>query len=174
MLKKVVVLLAALGGAFAIMMLTTRGTSFAVGTSLAVDQAPAAVWTALTAVEQWPRWWPGMEEAKVSPGWQPGAALTVVLKGNAEKSPATVEVVTAGRELAWRRPGVLGSTTRTTVKLDPAADGTLVSLESSIVGPQAFLAKFTGREEFVRYNRMVLEGLKSRLGAPVPAAGGAQ
>ena len=116
--------------------------AFAVADSLAVAYPPGAVWTVLTGVEQWPQWWPGVQGAKVDPALQVGATLTLLLAGNADRSPATVEAVTPARHLVWRRPGVLGSTVRTTLRLEPQGGGALVALESAIVGPQALLASY--------------------------------
>jgi len=162
MLKKLAVLLVLLGVAFALMMLTTRHTSFAVVDSLAVARPPEVVWAVLTEIEQWPQWWPGVQEARIAPAWQAGATMEILLKGNPDRSPATLETVAPGRQLAWRRPGVLGSIVRTTLGLEPQAEGTRVVLESAIVGPQAFLARFTGEEEFSRYHRQVLLSLQQQ------------
>jgi hypothetical protein len=49
------------------------------------------------------------------------------------------------------------------VVLEAATDGTRISLKSFIKGPQAFLAGFTGKEEFARYHEAVLVALKARL-----------
>jgi hypothetical protein len=48
-----------------------------------------------------------------------------------------------------------------------------VTLESSIRGPQAFLARFTGDEEFGKYHHRVLAALDAHLKkAPLPGRKG--
>jgi hypothetical protein len=169
MLKKVAVLAAILLIAFTVMLPATRSSRFAVETAVQISQPAAAVWGVLAAVPQWPAWWPGVAAARLSPGWQEGAALELVLQGNPERSPARITAFEPLQEMAWTRGGVLGSTTRTRVRLQPDAGGTLVRMESSIRGPQAFFARLTGRGEFEKYHQAVLAGLQRQL-LPVPSA----
>lgn len=161
MLKKVAVLAVFLGMAFGIMMLSTSEKTFEVENSLAIGRPASEIWPVLTDVERWQTWWPGMQKARLQPGWKEGAPLELILKGTPEKKAARVETVTAEKELTWVRCGVLKSVTRTSLRLEPVAGGTRVSLKSFIQGPQAFLAGFTGKEEFARYHEAVLAGLKA-------------
>jgi uncharacterized protein YndB with AHSA1/START domain len=161
MLKKATILAVFLAAAFAVMMLANREKEFSVGNSCLVDQPAGDLWQVLTAVELWPRWWPGMQKSSLSPSLRKGATLELVLRGNPQTTPARIESVVPERELAWSRGGVLGSLSRTTLSLKPVPGGTQVAIESRIHGPQAFLAGFTGREEFSRYHERVLAGLEA-------------
>ncbi|BCR04078.1 hypothetical protein DESUT3_11470 [Desulfuromonas versatilis] len=163
MLKKLAVLLVLLGVAFGVMMLTTRSSTFVVANSLGFAQSPEQIWPTLLAVEDWPRWWPGVEKAWLPQGWQRGASFELELRGTPTDQPASVSAMVEAKELAWRRPGVLGSYTLTTFKLVKMAEGTEVFLESSIHGPQAFLARITGRDEFGQYHDQVLGALRAFL-----------
>jgi len=173
MLNKTMILAAVLLVALAVMMLCSRGTTFSVGNTLAIEHPVSPVWQALVAVEEWPAWWPGMESAALSPEWREGAVLNLTLKGTPEKSGARVVSVLFEREVVWERDGILGSLTATTLRLDPLSGGVLVTLESSIRGPQAFLARFTGEEEFGAYHHRVLAALDAHLKkAPLPGRKG--
>lgn len=163
MLKKVAVLTGLLVMAFGVMMMTAGDRTFEVQNAVTINRPAVEIWPVLTEVEKWPAWWPGVQEARLSPGWRRGASLHLALKGTPEKKPATVDMVVDEREITWERPGILGSVTRTSVFLEPAPDGTRIKLMSFIEGPQAFLAAFTGREEFARYHEAVLGSLKARL-----------
>ncbi len=174
MLKKMLILVTLLVVAFAVMMLTTRSTTFTVGNTLAIEQPAPFIWQALVAVERWPSWWPGMEASALAPGWQEGAVLNLTLKGTPETSAARVVSVLPETELAWEREGVLGSVTATTLRLEPVSGAVLVTLESTIRGPQAFLARFTGEEQFGKYHQRVLAALSVHLKErPQPDTGGA-
>jgi hypothetical protein len=173
MLKKMLILAAVLLVALAVMMLSTRAATFSVGNTLAIEHPVSPVWQALVAVEEWPAWWPGMESAALAPEWREGAVLNLRLKGTPEKSGARVASVLFEKELVWERDGILGSVTATTLRLDPISGGVLVTLESSIRGPQAFLARFTGDEEFGKYHHRVLAALDAHLKkAPLPGRKG--
>ncbi len=163
MLKKLAVLLVLLGMAFGAMMLTTRSSTFVVANSLGIAQQPEVIWPVLVAVDDWPEWWPGVQKAHLPQGWRLGAPFELQLTGTPTPEPARVEAMVETKELAWRRAGVLGSYSLTTLKLVKMADGTEVFLESSIHGPQAFLARITGRDEFGKYHDQVLGALKSHI-----------
>jgi uncharacterized protein YndB with AHSA1/START domain len=163
MLKKVAIMAGLLSMAIGVLLVTFSDRTFAVKNDLTIDRPAMEIWPVLTDVEKWPAWWPGVREARLTPGWRKGATLDLVLKGRPEKDPATVETVLPAREMTWERPGILGSVTRTSVVLEAAPDGTRISLKSFIKGPQAFLAGFTGKEEFARYHEAVLVALKARL-----------
>lgn len=163
MLKKLGILLVVLGLGFGGLLLTSAQSRFVTESSLLLSYPPAAVWSRLTAVGQWPSWWPGVEAASLAPGWQPGAELLIALKGDPEQAPAVVDEVSAEAALSWQRPGVLGSRTRTRIALQPAGEETLVLLHSEIHGPQAVLARWTAKEDFIRYQELVLAKLSEKL-----------
>lgn len=172
MLKKLGVLLILLGLALGGLLLTSADSRFVAEASLAMPYPPAAVYARLAAVGEWPRWWPGVEAASLAPGWQPGAELQITLKGDPEQEPAVVDETSPDAALSWQRPGVLGSRTRTRFALQPAGEATLVQLRSEIHGPQAVLARWTARGDFIRYQELVLSQLKQRL--EQDASGGEQ
>ena len=163
MLKKVAILAGLLTMAIGVLLMTSGDRTFAVKNDLTIDRPAVEIWQVLTDVEKWSLWWPGVKEARLAPHRREGAVLELVLKGRPEKEPATVETVVEEREMIWERPGILGSVTRTSVMLEAEPGGTRISLMSFIKGPQAFLAAFTGREEFARYHEAVLVALKVRL-----------
>lgn len=168
MLKKMAVLAAILGIAFVVMMLTTRSTTFTGSHTETFEQPASRVWQVLTEVDRWSSWWPGMQEARISPALEEGAELTLILKGTPEKSPATVESLTPGRKMAWVRSGILGSTTRTTWQLEEQEGRALVTLETFIRGPQAFLANFTGKKQFAAYHEQAVSALRQQLEKDLP------
>lgn len=163
MLKKLGLLLATLGLALGALLLTSAESRFATESSLRLPCPPAAVWARLTAVGEWPRWWPGVEAASLTPGWQPGAELRIALKGDPEQAPAMVEEVEVESVLSWQRPGVLGSRTRTRIALQPDGEETLLQLRSQIQGPQAVLARWTAQDDFRHYQELVLARLNQAL-----------
>jgi uncharacterized protein YndB with AHSA1/START domain len=163
MVKKLGLLLAVLGLAFAVLLLSSGRTRFASEAALTLPQPSAPIWERLTAVGDWPRWWPGVAAASLAPGWQPGAELQLALQGDPEQAPAVVELVSPEAALSWLRPGVLGSQTRTLLQLQPLAGGTRVVLRSEIQGPQAVLARWTAQEDFRRYQELVLQRLAEAL-----------
>lgn len=162
MLKKIAVLAVILLFAFGGLLLLTRDATFAVEESLSLPVEPGQIWQILTAVDAWSDWWPGIKEARLKSGWQRGAALELVLEGNPEREAAMVQSVRPAEQIVWVRPGVLGSTTKTTWRLSSCEDGTCVSLESAVRGPQAFMARFSHRD-FATYQKMVLQALQVRL-----------
>lgn len=163
MLKKLGLLLVALGLALGGLLLTSAESRFVTESSLLLPYPAAVVWARLTAVGDWPRWWPGVEKASLAPGWQPGAELGMTLKGDPEQAPAVVMEVSPETVLCWQRPGVLGSQTRTSILLQPLETQTQVLLRSEIVGPQAVLARWSAREDFHRYQELVLAKLSAAL-----------
>src|SRR5690606_33615787 len=137
--------------------------TFEVRNTLIIDHPAAEIWPVMTDVGKWREWWPGVQEAKLTDTWRQGATLDLVLKGAPEERPARVEAVVAERELTWKRPGILGSITRTSILLEPVAGGTRIGLLSFIEGPQAVLAGFTGRDAFEKYHEAVFAALEARL-----------
>ncbi len=163
MLKKVVVLLTLTLIAFGVMMATTSQSVFSVEDSIIIEVPLEQAWDLLAAVSAWPQWWPGVEAARVVPRLQAGARFELILRGDADTPPATIESLVKHKQLSWLRDGVLGSSTRTALRLSAHQGGTEVTLNSVIRGPQAFLARLTGRENFETYHRQVLESMRDRL-----------
>lgn len=170
MLKKLGVLIVALALALGGLLLSSGQSRFATESSLLIPHPVAPVWAQLTAVGQWSVWWPGVVTASLAPpGWQPGAELYMALQGDPEQAPAVVEGVTTEAELRWKRPGVLGSQTRTCIELQPSGSQTLVLLRSEIQGPQAVLARWTAQDDFRRYQELVLTRLGESLQQLAPS-----
>ncbi len=163
MLKKIVMVLTVILAAFGLLLATTGQSEFSVADSAVVAATPARAWPLLAGIAAWPQWWPGMVATQLTPALQPGARLDIVLQGDAERRPATVEAVVPERKLSWVRDGVLGSTTRTALLLAAVPTGTRVTLQSTIRGPQSFLARLTSRDQFSAYHRQVLEELIRQL-----------
>lgn len=163
MWKKLLILLLVFGLAFAAMMLTTGQSRFQVSDTLFIESPPDRVWEVVTEIEDWPLWWPGVEKARVTPDLQAGARFTMDLKGNPQKRPAIIEAVIPQRRLSWQREGILKSTAATTLSLQPEPGGSRMTLKTSIRGPQAFLARFTGEQQFAHYHQRVLDSLRSFL-----------
>lgn len=159
MLKKLLVLVAVLSLAFGALMLTSGKTAFDVQNCKDVKASPGEVWQVLVDAPSWNLWWPGVKEAKVEPDWQVGASLQQVLAGDADSKPARITGLVPMMALAWERPGVLGSTVGTRLELGTASRGSSLCIASAISGPQAVLARVTGREEFEQYHQKVLSGL---------------
>jgi uncharacterized protein YndB with AHSA1/START domain len=172
MLKKLLAVGALLVVLLGLLLLTARGHRFEVVTARTFEQPPAAVWQLLATPATWTQWWPGLEAVEAGQGLRPGAPLGLALKGLPERSPAEVLIVAPERELAWRRPGVLGSYSFTRFALRPVGTGTELTMSSAIVGPQAVLARATGREEFTNYHNRLLQQLAARLaGGPAAVTG---
>jgi hypothetical protein len=169
MLKKLGVLIVVLGLALGGLLLGSGQSRFAAESSRLLPYPVAPVWAQLTAVGQWSGWWPGVTAASLAPGWQPGAELCIALQGDPEQAPAVVDGVTAETELSWKRPGVLGSQTRTCIELQPSGSQTLVLLRSEIQGPQAVLARWTAQDDFRRYQELVLTRLGEALQPLAPS-----
>ena len=168
MLKKALILASVILLCFGIMMAATRDARFAVEESRVLDEPRQAIWSVLVDVNAWPQWWPGVAAAELDPAWSRGAMLLLTLEGRAQKAPAIVDLCQQGSHLSWSSPGVLGSTIRTQLRLEKTSSGVLVSMENSLDGPQAFLARFTGKETFSQYQKQVLQALQECLMARGP------
>jgi uncharacterized protein YndB with AHSA1/START domain len=163
MLKKLAVLLTLTLIAFGVMMATTGQSVFSVEDSIIIEAPLEQTWDLLAAISAWPQWWPGVESARVIPRLQAGARFELILRGDADAPPATIESLVRHKQLSWIRDGVLGSSTRTALQLTAHQRGAEVTLSSVIRGPQAFLARLTGRQNFESYHRQVLEAMRDRL-----------
>jgi len=163
--KKLILLGLLLGLGFGVMVLTTRGSHFEVHTTLDMDESPARVWQHLVQVADWPRWWPGVERVVLECPLAIGTKIGLQLRGRPEQDPAIVVRLEPGSQLVWQRNGVFGSRAGTGVLLQRAGTGSKVQVSNTIDGPQAFLARFTGREAFVKYQRTLLAALQKDLGS---------
>lgn len=159
MLKKIVVLLVILGFSFALMLLTTGESHFEVASHASFSVSQEELWQVLIAVDSWSDWWPGMEEARLVGALSGGSKIHLRLKGMPTKEPAFLTLVNPQNELVWERSGVFGSRAGTRLTLEPDAEGSRLTIENFIRGPQAFLARFTGEDAFVKYQQTLLERL---------------
>jgi hypothetical protein len=163
-LKKVIFLLALLGIGLGVLVLTSGNATFSREDSVEVEHSASTVWGALIDAQRWPQWWPGMERVSLDAELREGAMIDLFLAGIPDGEPARVKTVSPLRELAWERSGILGSLTRTRLRLVSAKNGnTVVSLESHILGPQAVLAKYARRDDFAHYHEVVLRSLELHL-----------
>jgi hypothetical protein len=168
MIKKILVLLVILGFSFALMLLTTGKCHFEVASHASFPVSQVELWQVLSAVDSWPDWWPGMEEVRLVDDLSVGSEIQLRLKGMPRQEPAFLIAVRLQDELAWESSGVLGSRAGTRLILEPDAGGSRLTIENFIRGPQAFLARFTGEDAFVKYQQILLESLKLSLqGKPV-------
>jgi hypothetical protein len=162
MLKKTITLVLVLVVASGITLVATRSSTFSVKNSLLMAQDPAEIWRVLATVERWPQWWPGVEKARLDSTLAEGQALELAFMGNPADGPARIDRCRTGLELTFSRDGVLWSRAGTSLRLEPQRDAVLVTVESMVRGPQAFLARFTGRETFSVYHRRLLDGLSEQ------------
>lgn len=121
------------------------------------------VWQRLAIVEDWPRWWPGVEVARIQGPLKAGSQIDLLMRGRPETNPALLIRVVAQQELTWEREGVFGSRAGTRFVLEDAEGGCRVRVENYIRGPQAFLARMTGQEAFAQYQQKLLANLQQFL-----------
>ncbi len=168
MLKKIIVLLLILGLSFAMLLTTTGESHFEVQSHARFSTPPGDVWQILVAVDRWSDWWPGMDEAWLVGSLTEGSEIELRLKGMPASDPARLSRVRSLKELAWEGPGVLGSRAGTRFLLEPDAEGSLVTIENYVRGPQAFLTRFTGEEAFSKYQQKLLNTLALFLDGQLP------
>ncbi len=171
MLKKIAVLLVVLGLCFALMLLTTGDSHFEVQSHASFPLPQEEVWQLLAEVDGWPDWWPGMEEARLVGALIAGSEIRLRLKGMPTNDSALLKLVSSPNELVWEGPGVLGSRAGTRFLLERDAAGSRLTIQNFVRGPQAFLARFTGEEAFVKYQQKLLEALGLALQGKRLAAG---
>ena len=159
MLKKIFVLLVILGFSFALMLLTTGESHFEVASHASYPVSQEELWQVLVAVDSWSDWWPGVEESRLVGALSAGSEFHLRLKGMPTKEPAVLIVVRPQNELVWESSGVFGSRAGTRFLLEPDAENSRLTIENFIRGPQAFLARFTGEDAFVKYQQTLLERL---------------
>jgi len=164
MMKKTAILVFIFGAAFGVLLLTTGNARFLVQDSLLIEREPRQIWQALTDVEHWPRWWPGVETARLESSWAEGKKLELTLRGNSTGGTVQIECYRPGAELMFTRRGVLGSRVGNRLLLEPQSGAVLVTVESLVVGPQAVLARITGKEAFAAYHLRLLAGLREAAG----------
>ena len=162
MLKKISILLVLLGCGFILWLLLGMDSHFEQQSSQRIDQSAETVWQQLTRVEQWPQWWPGMEEARLLGTLQVGSQISIKLDGMPEV-PVDLVAAEPKRQLAWQQEGLFGSLAKTRIELVVQADATEVTIAHSISGLQARLAEFSSREGFVQYQQLFLLALEGQL-----------
>lgn len=136
-----------------------QGSRFEVSSRAAIEAPADRVWEVLATTRDWPRWWPGLEQAVLDGPLAAGSRLQLVLKGNPERSVALLQSVKPCRELSWQRPGVLGSDTVTLFQVRTIADATEVTMTNRIHGSQALMARVTGADRFAAYQHQLLAAL---------------
>ena len=161
MLKPLALLALVLVAAGALFLVAGQGSFFEVASRTSVAAPPARVWAVLARVRDWPHWWPGLERVELDDHLAAGGRLQLVLKGNPERSAAQLLRVAPQQELAWQRPGVLGSSTVTRFDLAATAAATEVTMTHRIRGPQALMARVTGRDRFAAYQQQLLAALSA-------------
>ncbi len=171
MLKKIAVLLTILGLAFVLLLLTTGESRFELRSSAMMSGSQEQVWQILVTIEEWPQWWPGVERARLTGGLVSGSDIDLRMKGQPGEDPARLIIVTPPTELVWERPGVLNSRAGTRFLLEEGNDGCSLTVENFIQGPQAVLARITGKDAFAEYQQQMLKNLELYLRAKLAAAG---
>jgi len=173
MLKKILVLLLVLAVGVGLLLFTARDSRFEAQRSEYFAESPAAIWSLLADVNHWQSWWPGVEDSELLEPLAVGSRIRFKLTGLPEGEPVSVEWLAPRQQLGWAGPGVLGSRVATRIELLSKNGGTEVSIHNSIFGPQAVLAKLGNRENFSRYQELVLKVLADKLQERVaPATGG--
>ena len=162
MLKKVSILLVLLGCGFILWLLLGMDSHFEQQYSQRIDHSAETVWQQLTSIEQWPQWWPGMEEARLLGSLQVGGQLSIKLDGMPEV-PVDLIAAEPNRQLAWQQEGLFGSLAETRIELVVQADATEVTIAHRISGLQARLAEFSSREGFEQYQQLFLLALERQL-----------
>ncbi len=163
MLKKGLFLILVIMAAFGVLLLTTQSSTFEVRDSRVIHQKTDRVWQVLTEVERWSQWWPGVETARLGSCWAEGESLELLLKGNPANGPARIDRYQLDHELVFSRAGVLGSRAGTGFLFEALPGAVRVTVETTVSGPQAFLARFTGRAAFSAYHQRLLDGLSERV-----------
>ena len=172
MLKKALFILLLVLCGLAGLLLTARGSRFAVQQSEVFPQPPSVVWQLVSDVDGWPRWWPGVERASLLGPLAVGSRIDLKLRGLPETQPVRLVTLVPQRQLEWSGKGVLASTVATRVELHKTAQGCEVRLSNSIVGPQAVLARYGSGDDFPRYQKLFLQSLAKRLQEQSPTAQG--
>ncbi len=171
MLKKITALLVFLGLAFVLLLLTTTDSHFEVRHRALLSGSQKQVWQVLAKVDEWPLWWPGIEQAKLHGPMQVGSEITLQMKGRPDRTPAQLTVVRPPQRLVWERPGVLNSRAGTRFILEGSQGQSYLTVENYIRGPQAFLARITGKDAFDKYQQQILQKLQLYLRTKQTPAG---
>lgn len=174
MLKKVLLLLLVVAAGLGLLLLTARGSQFAVQRSTVVADTPEQVWSLLADIGHWKSWWPGMEDAQLLGPLALGSRIRLQLKGLPESEPVMVEWLDPFRLIGWSGPGVLGSRVTTRVELRGTGEGTEVLVHNSILGPQAVLARFSSSDSFTQYQELILKTLARQLSLAAAAGPGGE
>jgi len=160
MLKKLLVLALMVWGRLFLLLQTSRDSRFEVQRSQLLIQPAGQVWSILADVDGWHQWWPGVEKVKLLSPLRVGSQIDLRLKGVPEEHPVSVARFESGERLVWQREGLFGSVAETGFFLRSQADGTLLTIENRIVGPQARLAEFFNAESFAQYQELFLKSIE--------------
>ena len=163
MLKKLFVLLFVVACGLVLLLLTCSDSQFEVAYTQRLAQPVEKVWLLLDDVDGWPQWWPGFEQVKLLGPRQAGSLLELKLEGVMEVAPAVLSDFRPNERLAWQQQGFFSSVATTTLSLLPQQGSTDVTVTHFIEGPQARLAQFSTREDFIQYQKLFLKALELHL-----------
>lgn len=160
MLKKLLILALLLVAGLFLLVQTSRDSRFESESSQLLNQPVGQVWQLLADVDGWRQWWPGVKQVKLLGPLAVGSLIDLHFKGVPEEHPVKLIRFETGHQLAWQRQGVLGSVAETEVLLRPQGEGTLLTIRTLIVGPQARLAEFFNADSFAQYQELFLKSVE--------------
>lgn len=133
-----------------------------VNVTVDIAAAPERVWDVMRDVERWPEWTPSMERVQRLDGGAFAVGSRVRIKQpSLPPSDWQVTALEQGRGFVWasRSPGVR---VRAEHWIEPARDGSRVTLSLQFSGPLAPLVARLGRSLIERYVAMEANGLRER------------
>lgn len=116
---------------------------------MVVGAEPAAVWSRLSDIENWPEWNPACVSTEVPSPLRAGQRVRLEMRLPRGRTFWTTPVLTdldASRRIAWETRA-LGMRAPTVTTLEPHTDGTLVTLVSESRGPLGFSYRLTFPEK---------------------------
>ena len=127
-----------------------------------VDADPSRVWQVLVDVESWPEWTPSMTTVEMVTPRPFGPGSRVAIK-QPRLAPAemTVDRYAEGRSFAWSSR-MAGLRTIADHVLEPAPNGTQVTLVVTQSGPLAGFVRIAYGRMIRRYVHMEATGIKKR------------
>ena len=128
--------------------------------TIVVAAAPEDVWSVLVDVEAWPTWTASMSSVRLeNPGPLGLGSVAKVRQPRLAPTTFTVCEYEHGRSFAWSTGNRLLSTVGDH-RIEPAADGSRVTLTLRQEGPLAGVVGALYKGLIARYIRMEAEGLK--------------